>query len=306
MQKPIPSTVAVNISDLQALSEHAHKINLSSRQPQKSPLFGRHASLIHGRGLDFKQVRQYVRGDDVRHIDWKVTARTQQPHLKQFSEERERPVLLILNQGHSMFFGSTAFMKSVVAAQLAAIVAHHVVKAKDQIGAIIVGDESSALIRPKGGTKNLMQVLQQISEANQALLQQKNEQRNEYILAHTMAKIKRLKPVNHLIIFISDIIHYMPEVKTTLMALSRHNDLVVCKVNDPLEFKIPQERWVLSNKGLQIPFDTGRKNLAARYAQDTERRCKQFVDELQKQGIPVLKFNSLTSAAQQLKQYFGT
>lgn len=304
MRPQIPAEVAVTIEDLLAMAEHANTVNLSSKQPQRSALSGRHGSLIHGRGLDFDQVRKYVRGDDVRYIDWKVTARTQKPHLKQYTEERERPVLLVVNQSSSMFFGSQKNMKSVTAAQLAAVVSHHIIKEKDRVGAVIVRDDNSELIRPKGGQKNLVQLLQKISEANQHLVNSTIESDNKTVLTSAMTALHRLKPVNHLIVFISDFIHYMPEVKSEISSLSRHNDVVLFKVNDPLEFTMPGEKWVLSQKEMQIKFDSTKGSLNKRYADDTELRFENFAHELQNQGIPVLKFDTIKPVEQQLSDYF--
>ncbi len=303
-QAQIPSEVAVTIEDLMEQAEYVNAVNFSSKQPQRSVLFGRHRSLIHGRGLDFDQVRKYVRGDDVRYIDWKVTARTQKTHLKQYTEERERPVLLVVNQSTSMFFGTQKNMKSVVAARLAAVVAHHIVKQKDRLGAVIFNDDVAELIRPKGGPKNLVHIMQKLAEANNSLVQHTHIADNKTVLTNTMTALHQLKPVNHLIVFISDFLHYLPEVKTTLASLSRHNDVVLFKVNDPMEFAMADEKWVLSHQELQLLYDSTKERLNKEYADDMNGRYQSFSDEMLRHGIPVLKFNTTESVQKQLSDYF--
>ena len=98
------------------------QIHLFSRPGQRSPVVGLHQSKLRGRGVDFDQVRVYQAGDDVRNIDWRVTARTQEPHTKLFHEERERPIFILVEQSQRLFFGSGLMFKSVLAAQAAALV----------------------------------------------------------------------------------------------------------------------------------------------------------------------------------------
>ncbi|MGD8898369.1 MAG: DUF58 domain-containing protein, partial [Acidobacteriota bacterium] len=103
-----------------ALEYRAEGYSFLPRQPVHSVLAGRHASRMRGRGLNFEEIRGYLPGDDIRTIDWKVTARTREPHVRVYTEERDRPALLLVDQRQSMFFGSRRAMKSVVAAEVAA------------------------------------------------------------------------------------------------------------------------------------------------------------------------------------------
>ena len=300
----IRSEVVIKLDDLLSLAEYTNAVNLSSKQPQRSVLTGKHASLIRGRGLDFDQVRKYVRGDDIRYIDWKVTARTQKTYLKEYTEERERPVLLVVNQSRSMFFGSKNKLKSVVAAELAGIISHRVIKDKDRIGAIIIGDDKTGLIKPKGGHKHLVQLLQKLADANQELLRKAKNTDNETLLNNTMMALRQLKPVNHLIIFISDFLHYMPSVKQEMAAQSRHNDVVLFKVNDPLELALGDDKWVLSDSQLQISFDGKKADNDKKFTEFNDQRKDQFSQEMLNIGIPILQFNTVEPIHKQLSNYF--
>ena len=132
--------VYTNLDKLVALKYDIRGFSYLPKQPVQSQLTGKHRSRLRGRGLDFEEVRIYSFGDDIRSIDWKVTARTKKPHTRVYTEERERPVFLVLDQSSSMFFGSQQYMKSVIAAEAAAISAWKVLAVGDRIGGIGFND----------------------------------------------------------------------------------------------------------------------------------------------------------------------
>ena len=142
------SRVRVDLAHLRRLEGPAKALSLLPRQPAHSVLNGRHASRLRGRGLNFEELRDYLPGDDVRAIDWKVTARTGEPHVRVYTEERDRPALILVDQRMSMFFGSKHNMKSVTAAEAAALAAFSILDQGDRIGGIVFGDEMVAELRP--------------------------------------------------------------------------------------------------------------------------------------------------------------
>ena len=110
--------IYADLAELVRLKFGTRGFSFLPRQPVHSILAGRHASRLRGRGLNFEEIRRYLPGDDIRQMDWRVTARTRKPHVRVYSEERDRPVLLVIDQRQSMFFGSRRAMKSVVAAEV--------------------------------------------------------------------------------------------------------------------------------------------------------------------------------------------
>src|SRR5499425_2229859 len=132
--------VYVDLEEMIALEYRGRKVSFLPRQPVHSLFSGRFASRMRGRGLNFEEIRDYRPGDDVRSIDWKVTARLQKPHVRVFNEERDRRSLLVVDQRLSMFFGSKLAMKSVTAAQAAAIAAWRILGVGDRVGAIVFDD----------------------------------------------------------------------------------------------------------------------------------------------------------------------
>ena len=133
---PGRSQAYVTLEDLLGLRHRARGFSFLPRQPVHSLLTGRHASRLRGRGLDFEELRHYAEGDDTRTIDWLATARRASPHVRVYTEERDRSVLLLVDQRLSMFFGSRRAMKSVVAAKAAALAAFRVTSLGDRAGAV--------------------------------------------------------------------------------------------------------------------------------------------------------------------------
>src|SRR5215471_16922821 len=143
------SGVYADLDELVALQHRAHGFSFLPRQPLPSLLAGRHASRLRGRGLNFEEIRRYQMGDDIRQIDWKVTARTRKTHTRVFTEERERSTLLLVDQRLNMFFGSTKNMKSVTAAETAALAAWRVLSQQDRVGALVFNDSRVTEVRPQ-------------------------------------------------------------------------------------------------------------------------------------------------------------
>src|SRR5215467_10385720 len=161
--------VYVDLEHLIALEQRGRKVSLLPRQPVHSLLSGRFASRMRGRGLNFEEIRDYRPGDDVRSIDWKVTARLQAPHVRVFNEERDRQALLVVDQRLAMFFGSRLAMKSVTAAEAAAIAAWRVLGAGDRVGAIIFNDRDLVEVKPQRSRRIVLRLLDAIVAQNQAL-----------------------------------------------------------------------------------------------------------------------------------------
>jgi uncharacterized protein (DUF58 family) len=156
---PLDAGVYVDLEHLIALEQKGRKVSLLPRQPVHSLLSGRYASRMRGRGLNFEEIRDYRTGDDVRSIDWKVTARLQSPHVRVFNEERDRQGLLVVDQRLSMFFGSRRAMKSVTAAEIAATLAWRILNVGDRVGGIVFNDRDIEEVRPQRSRRIVLQFL---------------------------------------------------------------------------------------------------------------------------------------------------
>src|SRR5215468_6161847 len=156
------SHVHVTLDELLRLRHRAKGFSFLPRQPVHSLLTGRHASRLRGRGLDFEELRHYFEGDDTRTIDWLATARRGAPQVRVYTEERDRSVLLLVDQRLSMFFGSRRAMKSVVAAEVAALAAFRVTSLGDRVGAIVFSEHGMVDIRPEARDAGVRRILAEI------------------------------------------------------------------------------------------------------------------------------------------------
>ncbi|KZM49768.1 DUF58 domain-containing protein [Labrenzia sp. OB1] len=264
--------IHITRSGLRALEFQGRSLRLLPKQPAASVLNGRHASRFRGRGLNFEELREYLPGDDPRTIDWKVTARTGSPHVRVFTEERDRPVLLLVDQRISMFFGTRHNMKSVTAAEAAALIAFRVLDQGDRIGGIVFGDESVGELRPRKSRQALDQFLLALERANHALSADAPTVDPAMPLNQPLASALRIARRNHLVVIISDFDEIDVQTEKMIGTLSRHNDLILCPVTDPISRDIPEGfKLVVSDGNLQAELDTS--------SRQTDQSLRMFVSE---------------------------
>lgn len=199
-----------------------------------SQMLGQHQSRQLGRGMDFAEVRQYQPGDDIRAIDWRVTARTGKPHTKLFTEEREKPVVLYIDLSASMQFGSTLLFKSVQAAHLASLLSWLAVAQKDRIGAVIDTGNKLVEIKPTSRQKGPLNILAQLVALQKELTsnQAAAEHRD---MAQAFIALNRLCPKGSEVVLISDFIRYRSDLKPLFNQLHRRNRVRLIHIYDPLE-----------------------------------------------------------------------
>ena len=156
--------IHLTAAELIALQPRCHSLRLPMRQAAASALAGAYRSRFRGRGVDFVESRNYQPGDDIRNMDWRVTARTGRPHTKVFQEERERPVLVAVDASPSLFFGTRTRLKSVAAGQMAAAIAWSAVRRGDRIGGFLFAPDGHREVRPAGGRRGAMRLIQGLVE----------------------------------------------------------------------------------------------------------------------------------------------
>lgn len=198
-----------------------------------SQMLGQHQSRQLGRGMDFSEVRQYQAGDDIRAIDWRVTARTGKPHTKLFSEERERPVVLYLDLSSSMLFGSQLLLKSVQAAHMASLIAWLSVTQQDRIGAVIDTGDQLIELKPTSRNKGALALMQSVVSCHKKQLSAPKQTVNE--LGFSLQALHRLCPKGSEIILLSDFTRLNASDEIKLSRLSQHNRVRMVQVIDPLE-----------------------------------------------------------------------
>lgn len=216
-----------NLKALLALRFEARGFSFHPRQLMRNPLHGRYAARLRGRGLNFEELRQYQVGDDIRNIDWKVTNRMGKPFVRSYTEEKERASLLLVDQRMSMFFGSQRQMKSVTAAECAALIAWRMMGEGDRVGGIVFGDEGLQEYKPHHLQSTLVAFLRGIEKSNQALSLSANTPATPRQLAHALQEADRLTTHDQLIVLITDLSGWDAQSYKIATRLAQHNDLVV-------------------------------------------------------------------------------
>ncbi len=302
---PNPNIYA-SLKALVALQHQASGFSFLPRQPVHSVLSGRHSSRLRGRGLNFEELRHYRAGDDIRTMDWKVTNRTKKPHVRVYTEEKERPVLLLVDQRINMFFGSQLKMKSVVAAELAAIAAWRVLSAGDRVGALIFNDTGIVETRPQRSRKTVMQILSHTIKANHALSADCGVEQNNAQLNLALKESERLCGHDYLVVIISDMSGWNAETVKRIKRIARHNDVMASLVFDPLEKTLPDSsQLVLSDGDMQIQVDVDKGDLKGKYTDEFVSSVEFLQGELNKHGIPVMPMNTLDPVQDQIRQAIG-
>ncbi|UXP31929.1 DUF58 domain-containing protein [Reichenbachiella agarivorans] len=300
-----PKDVFTSLKELLSMERFAQVMSLlANKQKVKSVLGGKHASKLRGRGLDFEEVRNYVKGDDIRNIDWKVTARTKQTHTRVFSEEKEKPALIVVDQSKTMFFGSQVRTKSVVAAELAAVAAFRVLKQGDRVGGVVIADDGIDIIQPKRDRRNILRFLEKIVTRNQALADSVVASR-ENVLKEAMLKIRNLVTHDYLVVVISDFNQYSLDVMRFISQIAQHNDVILAKVTDPMEKIIPSTKFVAGNTDTQVTVDGKHKALRDHFETGFESDYQNFQSQMKKHRIPVFTINTVDSIDDQLKDVFA-
>ena len=300
------SQIYASLKELVALQHQASGFSFLPRQPVHSVLSGRHSSRLRGRGLNFEELRHYRTGDDIRTMDWKVTNRTQKPHVRVYTEEKERPVLLLIDQRISMFFGSQVKMKSVVAAELAALAAWRVLSVGDRVGALVFNDTDIVEIRPHRSRKTVMQILHRVLQFNHALKADYPDVQNNAQLNLALKETERLSGHDYLIVIISDMSGWNAETVKRIKRLARHNDVMASLVFDPLEKALPDSgQLILSDGDMQIQVDAGKTGLKASYTEHFESSVEHLQQELNKHGIPVIPMNTSGNVLNQVRKAIG-
>ncbi|HEY7230820.1 MAG TPA: DUF58 domain-containing protein [Pseudolabrys sp.] len=298
--------VYVDLEYLIGLEQKGRKVSLLPRQPVHSLLSGRYASRMRGRGLNFEEIRDYRDGDDVRSIDWKVTARLRSPHVRVFNEERDRQGLLVVDQRLSMFFGSRRAMKSVTAAEISAVVAWRILNVGDRVGGIVFNDGGVDDLRPQRSRRVVLQLLNKIVAQNQALGVGRGITRDPAMLNRALDRVRRLATHDATVVIFSDFDGADEATRQAVTAISAHNTVIAVLVHDPLQSELPPTgRMTVTDGELQIAVDVARGNTRQNIVDMSEQRLRAVFAWTRELGIPVLPLSTAEEPINQLNHLLG-
>jgi uncharacterized protein (DUF58 family) len=238
------------------------RIEIATRKSVNDVMAGEYHSVFKGRGMEFDEVREYIPGDDIRTIDWNVTARTGSAHVKRFVEERELTVMLLVDASSSGDFGSGLQMKGELAVELCAVLAFSAIKNNDRVGLIIFTDQVERFLPPKKGRKHVLRVIRE-------LLYFKPAKRKTDIAA-ALEHLNRIIKRRSVVFLVSDFID--SNLRKPLAIANKRHDLVAITVSDPREQQLPAMGIVEledAETGEVVLIDTFDRRLRESFASST-------------------------------------
>jgi uncharacterized protein (DUF58 family) len=304
---PADPRIHVDLGRLAGLEARARAYDFLPRQPVASALSGRRASRLRGRGLEFEEIRSYLPGDDVRAIDWKVTARTGSPHVRVTREERDRPALILVDQRQSMFFGSRLNMKSVTAAETAALAAWRILGQGDRVGGLVLSDAALDAVPARRSREAVLRLLSLVAARGGALAADAPVAAAAAAgLNLALAQAARIVSHDWLLLVVSDFDGADEATLRTLTGIARGNDLVLALVHDPMARETPREgRLVVGDGRLQVEIDLAdaqvRRNLAAVGGD----RLKRLIGWQERLDAAVLPLSAGEATEPQILRLFG-
>lgn len=305
VESAMPTGVYTDLDDLIRIQFKARDFSFLPQQPVSSILSGRYASRLRGRGLNFEELRRYLPGDDIRTIDWKVTARTRKPHVRVYSEEKDRAVMLVVDQRINMFFGSRDKFKSVTAAQLAALAAWRAVSVGDRVGAVVFNDSGLVDYQAKKSRDNVMSILHTVVDMNQQLNAASDIEANQAMLNQALEKALRLSPHDVLVVIISDFFGADEHTRELTTRLAGHNDVLGFLVHDPMRQTPPRQRIAASDGSRQMEVDFADRDTWQRLADDYQKEQQDITHVLRKLSAPLLMISNEGDVVDQVRHLLG-
>ncbi len=286
----------------------AKDLKLHQRRRALSQLAGPNKTNFRGRGLDFAEVRAYQPGDDIRSIDWRVTARSTKPYTKLFQEERERPILVVTDQRQPMFFGSQCCFKSVTACYLSALIAWSGLQHGDRVGGMVFGNDSQREIRPRRSRQSVLALLHRLLEFNQRLNKDSGTAPHSgERLAEALRELRRVAKPGSAIYLISDFSGFTDDsVIKQLYQLSQHCEITGLYIYDPMEQTLPPPGYYTVTDGSQrAQVFTGGKQQRHHYQQQFDNRLAELHQLLGRGGIPLIEIATTDAPLKRLLHFYG-
>ncbi|WP_109123877.1 DUF58 domain-containing protein [Dyella sp. C11] len=299
-------TVYVTPAHLARMEYDARRLRATPHRPHHSILAGRHASRLRGRGLNFEEIRAYVPGDDLRHLDWKASSRVGHALVRSYTEERDRPALFVVDQRISMFYGTRRAMKSVVAAEVAALCAWMSFQAGDRAGAVVFDDNHIESIRAHRSRSRVLSMLGALARSNQSLHADSPVRVNPGQLDAALRSALHLATHDYLVCIVSDFLGANETTLQLIRELATHNDVVAALVFDPSARSVPSGGKIVVTEGeLQVELDFDRKNIREPLSAMFDERLKQTVDLVQRCGVPMLAIDTEQPTLLQVGRLLG-
>lgn len=275
------SGINVTLSELIELRRWVSRNGLRSQARSKQE--GQYLSHFRGRGMDFSEVRHYQAGDEIRHMEWRATARTGRPQTKVFHEERERPIWIITDFNASMFFGTQIAFKSVIASKLSALIAWNAIASGDRVGGVLFSNEHSMEFTPKLRESAILPFLRALSDFSQ----HQGLKEKKLNLIEVLQRLQRVVKPGSLVVLISDFYDLNETCVSPLLALKKYAQIIAYPIVDPIELQAPPPGLYPITDGQNYSYlDLRNHNIANQYQQFCDKKQKKLKDGFNKIEIP--------------------
>ena len=290
--------ISVSLKTLIELAKPAAGLNLK-HSAIRSSQSGGYVSRFKGRGMEFEEARVYQSGDDIRSIDWRVTARTGKTHTKIFREERERPVFISVDNRPAMHFATRGVFKSVLAAKLAGLLAWTAQNHGDRIGGQIFTGSVCRELKPQNGKHAVLRFLN-------ALVNPEESGVNQFTLEHVLARLVQHARPGSLVYIISDFRGINDKAETHLSKLSQHCEMVLIFVYDPLESSLPAKgRYRFTDDERDVVIDASDQQRLLSYQQHFVQRQQRVEQIAKKMGLAFIQCSTAEDPIQSLRLLLG-
>ena len=281
----------------QEVMQQIRRIHIRTRRMVNEILAGQYESVFKGQGMEFREVRAYVPGDDIRSIDWNVTARTGEPHVKVMAEERELTVMLMVDMSGSGRFGSVSRFKNELAAELCAVLAFSAIKNNDKVGLIIFTDEIELYVPPQKGSKHVLRVIREV-----LYFEPRGIGTDIPKALHYLSSVIRRKAV---VFLVSDFM--ADDYETPLRVANRRHDVVAVTVTDPREHTLPDVGLVAvrdAETGRETLVNTSDAQVRAAYEKETREMLQQRDEILRRNRVDTMHTSTDTSYIEEFYRFF--
>ncbi len=296
LSQELDGVVAVSQNHLIGLRDTPSRIALKPRLARAN-MSGQYLSAFKGRGMEYDESRPYEPGDDIRNMDWRVTARTGKPHSKLYREERERPVLMWSDFRRSLAFGTRNCLKSVRAAEAAALLAWQAVAQGDRVGGLLFSDDRHLELRPGRGKHSALRLMKYLSEFSQQawqhLQQAPADKGSNGDGEHALNRLAQVTRPGSLVYLISDFRELSASLESTLFRMARHSEVVLLQVEDPLEVELPPAGIYRVTDGREeAEIDSSLPSARRNYRRNHDRRSDQLQQLANKTGSRLVRLST--------------
>ncbi|WP_154224253.1 DUF58 domain-containing protein [Marinicella rhabdoformis] len=276
---------------------HARQLGMARMKKASSAISGLHDSRFRGRGMDYLESRIYQAGDDIRNMDWRVTARTGDAHTKLFQEERERPTYVILDSNASMFFGTKSKFKMVLASEIAAFFGWSSIQNGDRIGVLTYGIHGTHIVKATPGKRGMMAMMSHVLKTSVRIPKVENKAEQQENLDQALKQMRTVIRPGSLVFIVSDFLNLGEEAKRQLLQLRKHNDVLAVKVADPFEVESPlAARYGIQTQSRQQSdrhmkvriMDTRKDATLERLNTQQQNHIEDLKTQIIKAGVPII------------------